>query len=83
MRNEKTNVGDTCSATVDRSAQHDESMSLHGTYRIVCHDRFGDIKWADVIDNLVATVGKNFTMDTVLGNVAGGAVIKVLTNSSH
>jgi len=75
MRNEKTNVGDTCSATVDRGAQHSESMSLHGTYNIVCHDRFGDIKWVDVIGNLVTTVGKNFTMDTVLGNVAGGAVV--------
>tara|TARA_R110000868_G_scaffold177400_1_gene415848 strand:- start:575 stop:1141 length:567 start_codon:yes stop_codon:yes gene_type:complete len=75
MHNEKTNVGDTCSATVDRGASHEEEISLHGTYEAVCHDRFGDIKWVDVIGNLVTTVGKNFTMDTVLGNVAGGAVV--------
>ena len=75
MRNEKTNVGDSCSATIDRGASYEESMSLHGTYNIVCHDRFGDIKWVDVIGNLVTTVGKNSTMDTMLGNVAVGAVV--------
>jgi len=75
MHIETTQVGDTCSASIDRGASYDESMSLHGTYNIVCHDRFGDIKWVDVIGNLVTTVGKNFTMDTVLGNVAGGAVV--------
>lgn len=75
MHIETTQVGDTCSASIDRGASYDESMSLHGTYQIVCHDKFGDIKWVDVIGNLVTTVGKNFTMDTVLGNVAGGAVV--------
>jgi hypothetical protein len=75
MHIETTNVGDTCSASVDRGASYDEAMSLHGTYQIVCHDKFGDIKWVDVIGNLVTTVGKNFTMDTILGNVAGGAVV--------
>lgn len=75
MHIENTNIGDICSASVDRGASYDEAMSLHGTYQIVCHDKFGDIKWVDVIDNLVTTVGKNFTMDTILGNVAGGAVV--------
>jgi hypothetical protein len=75
MHNEKTNVGDSCSASVDRGASYEESMSLHGTYEVICHDRFGVLKWADVIGNLVTTVGKNFTMDTVLGNTAGGAVV--------
>ena len=75
MHNEKTNVGDTCSASVDRGASYDESMSLHGTYEVVCHDKFGVIKWADIIGNLVTTVGKDSTMDTMLGNVAVGAVV--------
>jgi hypothetical protein len=75
MHREKTNIGDSCTASVGRSAIHNESMSLHGTYHIVCHDRFGDIKWVDVIGNLVTTVGKNSTMDTMLGNVAAGAVV--------
>lgn len=75
MHIETTNVGDTCSASVDRGASYDEAMSLHGTYQIVCHDKFGDIKWVDVIGNLVTTVGKDSTMDTMLGNVAVGAVV--------
>ena len=75
MHIEKTNVGDTCSASVNRGASYDEAMSLHGTYQITCHDKSGSIKWVDVIGNLVTTVGKNFTMDTVLGNAAGGAVV--------
>jgi hypothetical protein len=75
MRNEKTNIGDTCSATIDRGASYAESMSLHGTYRIVCHDASGVLKWSDVIGNLVTTVGKNLTMDTILGNSAAGAVV--------
>ena len=69
MHIETTNVGDTCSASVDRGASYDEAMSLHGTYQIVCHDKFGDIKWVDVIGNLVTTVGKNSTMEQVSGNV--------------
>ena len=75
MHIEKTNIGDSCSASVDRGASYEESMSLHGTYEVICHDRFGVLKWADVIGNLVTTVGKDFTMDTVLGNTAGGAVV--------
>jgi hypothetical protein len=75
MHNEKTNVGDSCSASVDRGASYEESMSLHGTYEAVCHDKFGVLKWVDVIGNLVTTVGKNSTMDTMLGNVAVGAVV--------
>ena len=75
MHNEKTNVGDSCSASVDRGASYDESMSLHGTYEVVCHDKFGVLKWDDMIGNLVTTVGKNSTMDTMLGNVAVGAVV--------
>ena len=75
MHIEKTNIGDTCSASVDRGASYDESMSLHGNYEVVCHDKFGVIKWVDVIGNLVTTVGKDSTMDTMLGNVAVGAVV--------
>ena len=75
MHSEKTNMGDACSASVGRGATHDESIELKGTYEIVCQDKFGDIKWVDVINNLVTTVGKDSTMDTMLGNVAVGAVV--------
>lgn len=75
MHKEHAYVGDTCSVSIDRGASNGESMSLHGTYSVVCHDKSGALKWDDVIGNLVTTVGKNLTMDTVLGNVAAGAVV--------
>ena len=75
MHIEKTNVGDICSATVGRGASHEEAMSLEGSYHIDCHDVSGVLKWTADIENLVTTVGKNSTMDTMLGNVAVGAVV--------
>ena len=75
MHREKTNIGDSCTASVDRSAIHNESIELKGTYQVDCHDASGVLKWNDVIGNLVTTVGKNSTMDTMLGNVAAGAVV--------
>ena len=75
MHIEKTNVGDICSATVGRGASHKEEMSLDGSYHIDCHDVSGVLKWTADIENLVTTVGKNSTMDTMLGNVAVGAVV--------
>lgn len=68
-------MGDTCSASVDRGSNHNEAMELHGSYDIVCRDELGNIKWTDIIGNLVTTVGKNSTMDTMLGDVSAGAVV--------
>jgi hypothetical protein len=53
----------------------EDQMSIHGTYHAVCYDANGNVKWEDDIINLVTTVGKNFTLDTTLGNTAGGAVV--------
>lgn len=75
MHIEKTNVGDTCSVTVGRGARHDEKVSLNGSYHIECHDIFGGLKWVADIENLVTTVGKNATLDVVLGNTAVGAIV--------
>lgn len=75
MHIEETNVGDICSATVGRGASHKEEMSLKGTYQVECRDASGVLKWSDVIGNLVTTAGKNSSMDTMLGNVAVGAVV--------
>ena len=73
--NEKSMLGDVTDATVMRGAGHSELTSINGYYTVECHDAAGNIKWKDDIHNLVTTVGKNKTMDTVLGNTAGGAVV--------
>ena len=35
MHKEKTNVGDSCSATIDRGASYEESMVLKGAFMMI------------------------------------------------
>lgn len=72
---DKVNMGDVSAATITSNSGHTESMALDGYYSVECTGADGQVKWAEDIFNLVTTVGKNFTMDTVLGNTAGGAVV--------
>jgi hypothetical protein len=72
---DKVNVGDSSSASLIRGASSIESVELNGYYSVECLGADGQVKWSEEIFNLVTTVGKNFTMDTVLGNTAGGAVV--------
>ena len=72
---EKVNMADSCDATIVRGATHSEVTSITGYYTVECRDAEGKLKWTDDIHNLVTTVGKNKTMDTILGNTAGGAVV--------
>lgn len=67
-------MADSCDASVIRGATHSEVTSISGYYTVECHNAEGNLKWADDIHNLVTTVGKNKTMDTILGNTAGGAI---------
>lgn len=71
---EKVNMADSCDATIARGATHSEVTSITGYYTVECRDAEGNLKWTDDIHNLVTTVGKNKTMDTILGNTAGGAI---------
>ena len=71
---DKVQIADVCEASVTRGANHEEATSISGYYTVECFNN-GQLKWKDDIHNLVTTVGKNFTMDTTLGNTAGGAVV--------
>lgn len=71
---DKTQLGDVCSAGISSKNPHEEATSIHGYYTAECHGADGKLKWKDEIHNLVTTAGKNKTMDTTLGNTAGGAV---------
>lgn len=83
MNKEFTQVGDTSDACLVRTADHGaatmdshkEDTSIHGYYTVDCYGANGNLKWSEEIHNLVTTVGKNLTMDTVLGNSAAGAVV--------
>jgi formate/nitrite transporter FocA (FNT family) len=71
---DKVQISDVCEASVTRGASHNEATSISGYYTVECFNN-GQLKWKDDIHNVVTTVGKNFTMDTTLGNTAGGAVV--------
>jgi hypothetical protein len=43
-----------------------ENGRLHGRYVAECFDKDGNLKWKDNIDNLITTVGKNLSLDTIL-----------------
>ena len=75
MFNEKVQMADSCDASVTRGASHSEATSISGYYVVECFGSDGQLKWKDDIHNLVTTVGKNLTMDTILGNSAAGAVV--------
>lgn len=93
MTIDKITAKDLCEAATKYNTMPQDEMSIHGTYHAVCYDANGNVKWEDDIKNLVTTVGKNFTLDTTLGNTAGGAVVMGLkgtgtadvadTQSSH
>jgi hypothetical protein len=75
MFNEKVQMADSSDASVIRGASHSEATSISGYYVVECFGSDGQLKWKDDIHNLVTTVGKNLTMDTILGNSAAGAVV--------
>jgi len=72
---DKVQMADVCEASVARGASHKEATSISGYYTVECFGAEGQSKWKDDIHNLVTTVGKNLTMDTILGNSAAGAVV--------
>jgi hypothetical protein len=52
-----------------------EPMNMNGYYHVVCTDSQGNVKWEDGIENLVVTVGKNATLNSILGNAGAGTVL--------
>ena len=52
-----------------------EPMNMNGYYHVVCTDSQGNVKWEDGIENLITTVGKNATLDSILGNAGAGVVL--------
>ena len=74
MSIEKSNFGDSASASVTRGAQHDETLGITGVYHVICRDSEGNIKWEDNAPNLVTAVGKQALFDYFFGatGTAGG-----------
>ena len=75
MSLDKMTATDQVAAVTKYNTTPSEQMAINGTYHAVCYDANGQIKWEAPIENLVTTVGKNLTLDTILGNSAAGAVV--------
>jgi len=73
--NDKIIATETIEAATSYNTQPNDIMSIDGHYTAICYSADGFVKWADEIENLVTTVGKNATLDTILGNTAAGAVV--------
>lgn len=57
-------------ASVIRGAGLGEGAVAHGRYEIECIGADGKLKWREIIENVVATVGKNLALDTFLAGAA-------------
>lgn len=57
-------------ASVIRGSGLGEHAEAHGRYEVECIGQDGKLKWRDVIENVVATVGKNLALDTFLAGSA-------------
>ena len=75
MTIDKMTATDMVQASTKYNTMPSDTLGIGGHYTVVCYSVDGFIKWTDEIDNIVTTVGRNFTLDTTLGNVAGGAVV--------
>ena len=70
MTEERAHACDCNDATVVRGSGLDEGADAPGRYEIECLDSDGKLKWREVIDNVVQTVGKNLALDTFLAGSA-------------
>lgn len=63
---EKANAQENTGCSLQRNSTHTEIAEAHGQYSVKCFDKDGNLKWEDIIENVVTTVGKNLALDTYL-----------------
>ena len=73
--NDKLTATDTLGAATGYNTQPHETASIEGFYTAICYSQDGFVKWSEDFFNVVTTVGKNATLDGILGNSAQGAVV--------
>jgi len=66
MTEERANARECHDASVIRGSGLGEQADAHGRYEIECIDADGKLKWHEIINNIVQTVGKNLALDTFL-----------------
>src|SRR5215471_7814220 len=70
MTDEHAHARESNDASVVRGGGQAELADAHGRYEIECIGADGKLKWREIIDNVVQTVGKNLALDTFLAGSA-------------
>lgn len=70
MHSEKLNANDHNGASLIRNSTNQEKAEAHGFFTVKCFDKDGKLKWEDIIQNVVTTVGKNAALDAYLAGSA-------------
>lgn len=70
MTEERAEARECNDASVVRGGGVSENAEAHGRYEIECRDASGKLKWREVIENVVQTVGKNLALDAFLAGAA-------------
>jgi hypothetical protein len=70
MTDERASARDCNDASVIRGGGIGEQAEAHGRYEVECIGADGRLKWREVIDNVVCTVGKNLMLDTAFAGAA-------------
>ena len=73
--NDNISANDKVEATTGYNTQPHDSMAIEGYYTAICYSADGFVKWTEDYHNVVCTVGKNATLDSILGNSSQGAVV--------
>lgn len=74
-------MGDKYEAAVSSNKGTDAAFSIAGKYEVKCHDKDGNLKWEDTIDNIVVNTGLTLLLNGGLANSGGGAVYMGLKGS--
>jgi hypothetical protein len=86
MTEERADARECHDASVIRGTRFDECAEAHGRYEIECIGADGKLKWREVIDNVVQTVGKNLALDTFLAGSAytvTGPYMSLISSTSY
>jgi hypothetical protein len=77
----KVGMGDAYEASVTSNPGQNAAFGISGRYDVKCHDKEGNMKWEDSIENLVVNTGLSITLNGSLANAAQGPVFMGLKGS--
>src|SRR5262245_5267415 len=86
MPEERADARASHDASVIRGGGIGEQAKAHGRYEIECIGADGKLKWRELIENVVQTVGKNLALDTFLagsGYTVTGPYMGLISSTSY